>query len=634
MLTRSRKRKEQAESSCETSSSDGLQRKKPHNLNQRGTPDSQVSDDNCHQNDSDNGKMVTEQTWVQCELESCLKWRRISSEEAKQLSQSKQWFCTLNWDTEHNRCENPEEICDEFGVRKYGYRYVYSQLPVGSLVWAKMPGHVSWPAILCPSPEDNTYVSYDEDGDVLWYHVEFLGKVHSHCWVLYYNVEVYARGKQPINILCHPVQKQKSNRLSKPVMAKKYRSKAYNEALQAAIEEADSLALSSCPDHLEQCVYRYQEHCTENKNSEPSVEASPSGPQEKKMESQQTVQKPKKKQKTTHHISKEDQIKSKEELSDAGKLSSSNEWIPSLSSLANCSKEEKFTSDVQAWQEKATAFEETVLNFMKTRSMPIKRLPFWQGVHINLYQLYMAVQDGGGFHRVCMSPGGWATVYRQSTGIDKSRSSGAQTAKIYYQRNLLPYELYRAGKNYDIVTPEVSKSNLEIEFHHSLGAEKKPPHIDDVNTDYSRAPSQCSQFRDAKMQELPVSSNSPEDFADEAAEAMREMEDIENMLTNLKTDVQARHDEPCNQFDRVVERVTTAPKSTPEAMKLKFYSGYLSDSSQVEDSQNSNLQCVPDVTSQVKYTTQSASDYFLEMEKTELEIDQLYDEISHQWTVL
>lgn len=41
----------------------------------------------------------------------------------------------------------------------------------------------SWPGILCPDPFKGKYVTYDLDGDVEQYHVEFLGDPHSRAWI-------------------------------------------------------------------------------------------------------------------------------------------------------------------------------------------------------------------------------------------------------------------------------------------------------------------------------------------------------------------------------------------------------------------------------------------------------------------
>ncbi|KAL6081891.1 hypothetical protein STEG23_007254, partial [Scotinomys teguina] len=40
-----------------------------------------------------------------------------------------------------------------------------------------------WPGILCPDPFKGKYVTYDQDGNVEKYHIEFLGDPHSTAWI-------------------------------------------------------------------------------------------------------------------------------------------------------------------------------------------------------------------------------------------------------------------------------------------------------------------------------------------------------------------------------------------------------------------------------------------------------------------
>ncbi|KAF5921817.1 hypothetical protein HPG69_012990 [Diceros bicornis minor] len=43
--------------------------------------------------------------------------------------------------------------------------------------------HDFWPGILCPDPFKGKYVTYDLDGNVEQYHIEFLGDPHSRSWI-------------------------------------------------------------------------------------------------------------------------------------------------------------------------------------------------------------------------------------------------------------------------------------------------------------------------------------------------------------------------------------------------------------------------------------------------------------------
>lgn len=50
----------------------------------------------------------------------------------------------------------------------------------------------SWPGILCPDPFKGKYVTYDLDGNVEQYHIEFLGDPHSRSWINATFVEYYS----------------------------------------------------------------------------------------------------------------------------------------------------------------------------------------------------------------------------------------------------------------------------------------------------------------------------------------------------------------------------------------------------------------------------------------------------------
>ncbi|XP_067609656.1 zinc finger CW-type PWWP domain protein 2 isoform X3 [Pseudorca crassidens] len=122
--------------------------------------------------------------WVQCENESCLKWRLLSSEDAAKVDHNESWYCFMNTDLRYNKCSvSEEDFPEESQLHQSGFKIVYSQLPLGSLVLVKLQNWPSWPGILCPDPFKGKYVTYDLDGDVEQYHVEFLGDPHSRSWI-------------------------------------------------------------------------------------------------------------------------------------------------------------------------------------------------------------------------------------------------------------------------------------------------------------------------------------------------------------------------------------------------------------------------------------------------------------------
>lgn len=122
--------------------------------------------------------------WVQCENESCLKWRLLSPEAAARVDLSEPWYCSMNTDSSYNSCAASEQdFPEESQFLESGYKIVYSQLPLGSLVLVKLQNWPSWPGILCPDPFKGKYVTYDQDGNVDKYYIEFLGDPHSTAWI-------------------------------------------------------------------------------------------------------------------------------------------------------------------------------------------------------------------------------------------------------------------------------------------------------------------------------------------------------------------------------------------------------------------------------------------------------------------
>lgn len=74
--------------------------------------------------------------WVQCESEHCHKWRQISAEEAKGLEGSS-WYCWLNRDARYNSCSAVEQKAK----KPKHMKFIYSLLPEGEVVMAKMSGY-------------------------------------------------------------------------------------------------------------------------------------------------------------------------------------------------------------------------------------------------------------------------------------------------------------------------------------------------------------------------------------------------------------------------------------------------------------------------------------------------------------
>nr|XP_034339789.1 zinc finger CW-type PWWP domain protein 2 isoform X2 [Arvicanthis niloticus] len=127
---------------------------------------------------------VMNRMWVQCENESCLKWRLLSPAAAAKVDHSEPWYCFMNTDSSYNSCSvSEEDFPEESHFLESGYKIVYSQLPLGSLVLVKLQRWPSWPGVLCPDPFKGKYVTYDQDGNVEKYYIEFLGDPHSTAWI-------------------------------------------------------------------------------------------------------------------------------------------------------------------------------------------------------------------------------------------------------------------------------------------------------------------------------------------------------------------------------------------------------------------------------------------------------------------
>ncbi|XP_037702169.1 zinc finger CW-type PWWP domain protein 2 isoform X4 [Choloepus didactylus] len=88
--------------------------------------------------------MYVNKVWVQCENESCLKWRLLSSEDAAKVDHNEPWYCFMNTDLKYNRCAiSEEDFPEESQLHQSGFKIVYSQLPLGSLVLVKLQ---NWPS--------------------------------------------------------------------------------------------------------------------------------------------------------------------------------------------------------------------------------------------------------------------------------------------------------------------------------------------------------------------------------------------------------------------------------------------------------------------------------------------------------
>ncbi|KAL8598352.1 hypothetical protein ACOMHN_047673 [Nucella lapillus] len=157
--------------------------------------------------------------WIQCDNPDCRKWRKIPNELLKNIAESDKWFCHQNRDPAFSSCSVPEEDVqwyDQMADRS-GLKYLKSQLSPGDVVWAKMDGYCSWPSVVTAEPGTGSgHLSKYEDGEIAFYHVEFLGQPHSHGWVNTKHITVFTPasvGKQQVSNVSH--KKQGRGRKSK-----------------------------------------------------------------------------------------------------------------------------------------------------------------------------------------------------------------------------------------------------------------------------------------------------------------------------------------------------------------------------------------------------------------------------------
>ncbi|KAJ8415212.1 hypothetical protein AAFF_G00009100 [Aldrovandia affinis] len=165
----------------------------------------------------------------------------------------RRWRCYMNADAFVSPSWVPQEVHPNMSDLQECRMVFYSQLPVGGLVMVKvgkwprclswlfpccqMWRSVRWPAVLSPDPVSLEYVKRDSDGDVVKYHVEFLGSPHSQLWASVKSLHLYQ------NMVMEPNSLRESLRTS-------YR---------VALAEAALLQKVTCEERLEQCVFKPQE---------------------------------------------------------------------------------------------------------------------------------------------------------------------------------------------------------------------------------------------------------------------------------------------------------------------------------------------------------------------------------------
>ncbi|XP_033639945.1 histone-lysine N-methyltransferase NSD2-like [Asterias rubens] len=452
---------------------------------------------------------VKELSWVQCEDEACLKWRRIDREEVTSL-ENKSWFCHMNSDPKHNRCEDPEEDHRRTiqTANKCGYRYIFSQLPKGSLVWAKMTGHVRWPAILSEDPATGDYsVINNETGTPTEYHVEFLGQPqHSHCWVPSGNVDVYGSS------CSYPKPQRSTKRGKKSVAMSAYilkKSEQYIKNLHASMDEAELIKSLSNEERWIKCVFRYKpkteaaEHLNkpteEQKEKRPTQQNDVVNPAVKKKRGRppskpKEIRESKTTGKSTHTkrpktVSFPQHPEFLHKASHEPSLTSSDDdSTPQLVPELITTKEERLQADIKLLRKAEEKFEQRLHRFSQRHGIPVKNSrPNWQGRQVSPYQVYMAVQERGGYNMVCANRA-WAQVYKDACGTSLGPHASVSSAvKTYYIRYLLPYELH------ELRSVDVDKTLRSSETDHRKHAKKHHKTKSKKHTKYPKQVAQMSK---------------------------------------------------------------------------------------------------------------------------------------------
>ncbi|KAG7320716.1 hypothetical protein KOW79_015131 [Hemibagrus wyckioides] len=109
--------------------------------------------------------------------------------------------------------------------------------------------------------------------------------------------------------------------------------------------------------------------------------------------------------------------------------------------------------------------------FMKQRDTPIERIPHLGFKQINLYLMFKAVMELGGYHQVTAQQL-WKKVYNILGGNPRSTSAATCTRR-HYEKLLLPYEYHLAGYGDEIpITLPRQRKRFHPEDDYSHGAKR------------------------------------------------------------------------------------------------------------------------------------------------------------------
>lgn len=158
-------------------------------------------------------------TWVQCN--SCDKWRFLSDCQDPSVLPDK-WICIFNSNKSLADCSAPEEDWQNSSQDSF----IYTQFTPGSVVWAKMAGYPSWPAMVDIDPDFNTFYETFPNGEVSYYHVVFLDDRVSRAWISFRNIEAYRANETPVKL---PGRTNNNNDFAKDMASARNRAKEATE---------------------------------------------------------------------------------------------------------------------------------------------------------------------------------------------------------------------------------------------------------------------------------------------------------------------------------------------------------------------------------------------------------------------
>ncbi|KAK3103119.1 hypothetical protein FSP39_016623 [Pinctada imbricata] len=355
----------------------------------------------------------------------------------------------MNTDPVHNTCESVEEDYQAYDrlAKRLGYKYVMSHLTEGTVVWAKMTGYCRWPAIISKDPSCDLYYMVDNEGHPSRYHVEYLGKQHSHAWIPSKLIDLYGHRAEKDNYTQKQYNKKDSKGNSKKKGKKKKRiclkaelgykklSVYKRSPVEAAVEEAESLLPLSPRKRLMKCTFQ-----PKSNNTPISKSSSTSGGDivysymnqqyarntgqnsqgQKKLENTVPLKlckkdptvfefkdcklTPNKFENKTCKLGKitnleiQRTVEKPEVCGELTKFECSH--MEMKNTLVNKSKEERFKIDIEMYKRNEKAFDHDLFRFMERNGMKIKKRPVWHNTPIGLFQLFLAVYERGGYQQV------------------------------------------------------------------------------------------------------------------------------------------------------------------------------------------------------------------------------------------